>query len=821
MLTSCLEENTNHLYPVEGDIKFYASVKNTRTKTAYGDIAEDGKSQAVNWVHNDQITVYGACCGIDQADYAVSVNTVDGDGNTIVNSQNYANSLDKVGSAGVQWGNVLTTDFYAVYPSTSGQFEAEYELSADGTIVRTKSASVTAHVSAEQKVYFTMSKDGDKTIWKGRHYANDIHNPSSPSALMYACTSGAESTDENGNPKAVDLQFKPFTTVLRFNFAGYVVGDAGDVNVNYTSSVYVNEIVLTAPSESGVAGDFTLTINNDSNKTAFASQGNIDIIRIIPSSPIPLENSQRMEFDVFTIPQSYDMNGEDKVWKVTLKTSGGDHTFTMIPKDATGEQTSARLLAGKIHNIGIPTLSVNRPAIQVPNDSWLQYVPRNVYLSEISLPGAWYSTNPDYQGNVSLEQLYNSGVRAFNIDCRMTSTADSWERKWLIITYYEQKSNPTYVLQCAGSETFEGQKVGSVERVSNVADGKYVESQLEALAECVKEQEFIVVVLTIAEQPKGLTGAISNETETFGNNVNPDNVLAAIKDILDRRGKDLKVFGYRDQDVVRDDDGNIVYDSKGNPVRKTISANTTVDDLLGSMLIKVNVNVDQDVIDLSSYGLSNVLLTEGSMASEDKYTANAEQNANLYPNVVLGSFNKMNEAPMYWGTSLIEDPTMMYYYHHAQKTVDDQSNTSGGATPSFYDRIDAIDDILDKSYSIYKKESHNGIFQLGIGGRLESDDRTKVAQVLNKHVLDKVNEKLVTEPSPVGIVLMNYCINPSNGSYYGPELVKAILEMNKKFYLNRNPEEPEWPDGNNPFDSASAAQSSEAAYVTVSGNAFN
>ena len=120
MLTSCLEENTNHLYPVDGDIKFYASVRNTATKTAYGDIEIDDNgntSQVVNWIHGDQITVFGVGCGIDQADYAVSVNTVDDGGNTVVNKQNYANSLDKVGNAGVQWGNLLKTDFYAVYPS--------------------------------------------------------------------------------------------------------------------------------------------------------------------------------------------------------------------------------------------------------------------------------------------------------------------------------------------------------------------------------------------------------------------------------------------------------------------------------------------------------------------------------------------------------------------------------------------------------------------------------------------------------------------------------------------------------------------------------
>jgi hypothetical protein len=277
------------------------------------------------------------------------------------------------------------------------------------------------------------------------------------------------------------------------------------------------------------------------------------------------------------------------------------------------------------------------------------------------------------------------------------------------------------------------------------------------------------------------------------------------------------VFGYREQD-------------KG----KTLNANTTVNDVLNSMIIKINVNVDQDVVksedgtitsgvDLSSYGLSNVLISEGSMASETKYTAAG--NASLYPNVVLGSFTDMNTANMYWGNVKIADPEMTYYYHQAQLTTSSTTASSGTTTPSLYDREKAIDKIIDQSDAIYSRNLHNALFQLGIGGYIDSngEDRVTVAKTLNKYVLDKVKAKLETIPSPIGMVLMNYC---TNADYYGPELTKAILEMNHKFTLNSDPDVEEWPDGN-PFVS-DGSSSTNVPVASVSsddtvingGNAF-
>ena len=47
---------------------------------------------------------------------------------------------------------------------------------------------------------------------------------------------------------------------------------------------------------------------------------------------------------------------------------------------------------------------------------------------------------------------------------------------------------------------------------------------------------------------------------------------------------------------------------------------------------------------------------------------------------------------------------------------------------------------------------------------------------------DKVNSNgvLAPDPSPLGIVMFNQC---TNATYNGPAIIKAIIEMNSKFYL--------------------------------------
>ena len=51
---------------------------------------------------------------------------------------------------------------------------------------------------------------------------------------------------------------------------------------------------------------------------------------------------------------------------------------------------------------------------------------------------------------------------------------------------------------------------------------------------------------------------------------------------------------------------------------------------------------------------------------------------------------------------------------------------------------------------------------------------------MNSWLLSTINAK--TDPSPLGIVMFNQC-NGDNATYHGADIIKAIIEMNSKFYL--------------------------------------
>lgn len=845
IMSSCVEENfKGNFSKAEGEVSFRASVSKTpATKTVYGNLNEDGSKQEVFWTHNDQITVFGANCYIPQADYAVSVSSVDAEGNTVINkTQNYASALNKTGSYGVQWGNVAQTDFYAVYPATSGTFEADVtevteKTTEDGetvNVVTTSKATITTNISTTQNVYFTQTVVGqnadgsNKLGWKGVHYSDDIHNPSANGALMYACTSAATTDKEQ-----VDLQFHPFSTVLRFNFEGFrVVADTDNPNIpDYSASVYVEQIKLTAPTDTGVAGNFSLTINNNgtetSSPTAAATKGDSDVITIVPSDYIPLATHETLEFDVFTIPQNYTMS-ENALWTVTLETTGGDYTYKMIPKVVNNDvatSTTATLAAGKIHNLGIPMLTVEKSqAVDIPDDSWIAYIPRNVYLSELSMPGAWYAVDANYQGSsANLTSLYEKGVRAFHIDCRVSYDSVTKPELSNDHTYSETMS-----LVCCGTEKSESE-VGLITSLT-YTQGETVKSKIEELMALIKShpQEYVMVVLTIAEKPK--THDYGTGDYVFGT-VEPSVVLSYIKTMIDElRNTENPAY------IKSTDNGEnipIIYN-------KPITTNTTVNDVLGHIVIKINTNSKAE--SFTKYNnIPNTLISFASMASDSDYISGDIVGSNTISNL----FTEMQTSNLYWGgDQIVDSENMAYYYHQAQLTTSSTTEASTSTTPSLYDRTLAVENIIDQSAEIYSGNSHNALFQLGVGGYIHHDSlianrdynsQAEVAAHLNTKILNAINEKLTTEPSPIGIVLMNFAyydsIKPSDngGSTYdtdtyqtnGLKLTQAILEMNKKFFLNRNPEAEEWPNGN-PFEQTAnpSAQQLSVAHITVTEEAF-
>ena len=106
--------------------------------------------------------------------------------------------------------------------------------------------------------------------------------------------------------------------------------------------------------------------------------------------------------------------------------------------------------------------------------------------------------------------------------------------------------------------------------------------------------------------------------------------------------------------------------------------------------------------------------------------------------------------------------------------------------------------MMSFSKTVYDKSYHNVWFYFNCGGTEAKTSSggdvspTVFATEMNGWLLDQLQIKigvkvnsdgvLAPDPSPLGIVMFNQCTGP-NETYHGTDIIKAIIEMNSKFYL--------------------------------------
>lgn len=727
VMGSCAKEENNIVKPTPGDeVRFSGKLSaGTQTKTAYGE--ETATGIKVNWKNGDKVLVYGTNClaGREMAEY--NVTNADAEGNEVL--QNFANSLDKTGDFGVQWGmdGAKKCDFYSVYPSVNNGHNTTITPKVDGSGV-----TVRAHIRPSQFCVFNANSDA--TAYSGTPYDEKYTDGTMPDAFMYAVT-----PNQDNGTEVVNLRYKPFSTVLKFHFAGFTT------SLGLTSPrIYLQKVILTAPDGVTVAGNFDVTIGKDGKVTSLPvadseASNVIEVNTILPGgSYVRLGQNMPIDFSIFTIPQEELSLSE--TWNVVMQTNAGNFRYKLKPSTSSTNNTgkNSNLVAGRIHKLNIPLLTVTQDITLNPAD-WMTQIPRNVYLSELSLPGSWYSVLEEYQGKgVSIANQYAAGVRAFNLDCRLTRQTSS--------------SSSALRLVCAGTDG-----VGAAG--SDYYGGDLVLDKMKEIGALIANnpEEYVVVVLTVAEKPMTRKPLIGS-TKVYGT-VAPKEVLNAIATMLADPSLDSYIY------------------------KNPITPNTTVYDVLGKMIVKVNTNTSNFL----AKGYTSIpysMVSLASMAGGAGYTD--------YTDIVNGVFNSMQTSTIY---NRETDSGLTFYYHQAQKTYASGSTSS----PNLDERHAAIDDITAQSRTIYENNLHNAWFQIGIGGynAAEDTDKLTTASDLNNYLLTKVQNKLLGQeglaPSPVGIVLMNYCTGDSNNGN-GAALVKAILEMNTMFRLNRDPAKPEWPD---------------------------
>ena len=692
-LVACNQENMpERPTPTPGaEVKFGVSLnKNDVTRTIYGD--ENNNAFPIYWVDGDKVLVTSPQClnGRNTAQYKVTVNTT---------TQNYATSLDKTGAVGVQWGQD-DADFYSVYPADKASVQG------------TKFSLTMPNVQRD-----SVQLDNKKA------YAD-----------MDACFMGAVSK-EVPNGSEVNLTYKPLSTAIRFTLRGPSEG-MGETG----SEVIINKVVLKA--NQPIAGDFTVDMNTETPTVELGTNtyNEITLYTYYDSytstgGHLALRVGESVELNAFVIPHKELVVNDN--WKLEVTTAEGVVYTTSLKGTGNG-----KLMPGKIHRFLGQLPSLPAPTTEWDLSNWMVNIPRNVYLSEISIPGSWNSLNKDFQyaadgsstlGFSEAEQIaaikaqYKAGARAFHIDTR-------WKAR--------SKKGPVTGLSVAngGDGRTYDMSGGKVMKDDNVT----FETVLNTITSQVQPKEYMMVFCTFAQD--------SHEETKNG-------WLQAISDVCASNSK-----------VV---DG------------RTISANSVVGDVLGKVIVIVNCQDDPNNIE-------NLPQNSKCLFTYTPITLDKTRYKDLpYATGTIKNCGK---------------PALTMYSSQAQtmaKLTKDgnngyESRENRGYCPTLLERQTKSQNILNYSLQNYGKTDYEHAHWMyhGLGGYSLSasiafwkddveNNQKEVAKKLNLWIDGKI-KKMSAHPDasqgqtryfPVGMVLMNYVTD----AVYGKPVLLDILSINNKF----------------------------------------
>ena len=661
------------------------------TRTVYGE--ENGTGFPIYWVNGDRVLVASPQCadGRNSAEYAVSVSSA---------TQNFADDLTPAGASGVQWGTYEQADFYSIYPANGSSLEVVEDV-----------AVATLYVAPTQSATTSVSEDG-KTLYAQPEEMGNV--------MMYAYTSGVQ------NGSTVNLTFKPFSTVIEFTLTA-----PEDYTSSQEQNITVQSLTLTAPKGVNIAGDFYFDFPTDGTPIVESISGSNSVtVHFIEDGVYstvlsPEIRTLKAKMCLMPIGGVANLGG----WEVKVETNAGSFTKSL-------PETTGALAAGKVHKVILPELNYASKEWEYTLDNWIPTLPdyRNIYLTELSLPGAWYAGSPEaYQATDNIATLWNAGVRAFSVECRSISENQG---KWY---------SPDYVPIDICISGTGGSPLGVGDAYTDDGSTVYISTLITNILNALSASntkypdspEYAVLILSYADG--GDSGHRDVDHQFF------------------MKGVAQTLNGLSDAQKA------MIYSSP-------ITANTTVNDVLGKLIIKINVD---KAIPIGEYTSSNALISYNPFYNQDSNTS-GPYFSDLYWSLWNDSYKTY--------TTTIGDYS--WCFSSANRTqVDSGTN---GTIPTYAARQGALKSMMDHSKTIYDASTHNVWFYFNCGGTQatsstsSSPSPTTFATTMNEWLLTTIKGK--TDPSPLGLVIFNQCTG-DNATYFGEDIIHEIIQMNSKFYL--------------------------------------
>ncbi len=716
VMSACQEEKVQPKVPAQSgdEIQFGSSLSDgLETRTVYDDQPTDGYYR-VSWEADgsDQISIYcpQASNGTLVA-YSVSPDQ---------NDPTKSSTVTKVNpdEAGLQWGEADTHHFYAFYPASA--------------VTGTEDGKIRGTVPTTQNVVkWNQENNGGGTTYYG--VANTDY------AYMWAYGSFQKSVMGNQD---VPLTFHPWMTILEIEINGPDNGTMKISNVN---------IRATAGTQSILAGDFICDmtpveadgINGVPNYEAVGSTTG-EVRNTISISCWNSETDDFIELGpgdkavvrAFLLPIDEGIPNARQLQIRVQPMNGAVLTRTLGYSNTTGG-----VLPHRVNKVILPNLR------SAGTNYWMTSLDQNIYLSELSLPGSKFSyltptnagNNAAFQ-NVDIAQQFVDGVRAFIIQVGANATYNG--NRVSIGNYDYTYTDATLPIYCGGGDDLS-------DAITDIANALATAEQANP-----GNHECAVVMLTYAGD-NHVSANFTGDQPLWGASIG--DVGGAERVWMDAIAQKLKDLGQDTQNRIFTDE---------------VTANTTLGEVAGKIILKVNTNSD----------------------AQNEYIV-----ANDNVPALFSRWNgAMNTVALRWGSpnTASTRQALNWMYQEATHVGDDTEITAANKiayiNQVFVNSVDAY--IGNAAHDTWFMNDCGGTFHHSVSGAGiysgdyddgDTNDQAPIAlaQWINPQVTAYLQER--TDNASLGLVFFNFADKQeSSGAQYGTDnLIQTVIDNNFKFNL--------------------------------------
>ena len=712
-LGSCSDDTVVEEKPVTPaevgeEIRFGSSLKEAGSRTIYDDTptaGEDGMEYyRVSWVQGDQVAIYcPQAANGTLVNYAITPDQDDPTASELVTKVNQD-------EAGLQWGQQDEHYFYAFYPAER--------------VKGTENGKIRGHVPPTQNVTsWNQVPENGGTTWYGKTDTEE-------NAYMWAY--GHFKRSEMGEA-TIPLTFHPWMTVLEIVIQGPSSGTKTVTNVNIRAiegqqTMLAGDFIcdMTPVEENGATGtpNYEPVGNQGTvNNTISISGYNAETDEFITLGP-----DDKMVVRAYLLPIDDKNTVDARNIQISVATLNGAALTRTLGHSNHGEHS---IQPHKVNRVTLPRLT------DTGTNYWMSSLDKDIYLSELSIPGSKFSyltaansANPVYQG-ATISQQFLDGVRAFIVQVRADATYHATRTGgiWGGYDYSYNYSDAKLPIEGGNGQTL-ANTINDIAEGLNVAEEELGDRNLEC-----------AVVMVTYSGGGGVSVDFTGNPE-WGANANTvggvDNVWM---DAIQHELKDLS-----------ENVANRIYTG-------TIDANTTLDDVKGKIIFKVNYNTD----------------AQASHMPEDAGV----------PALFSMWDGTMNTVPLRYGSA---NPSVVaglqWMYHEATHVGSNTEITQSG-------KQNEVTSVLQNSVDEYvNNNAHNIWYMVDAGGTFYSGTENtanviNLTQWLNPIVRNLLQTR--SENASTGLVFFNYADKQQDsGVRYGTnELIQTIIDNNFKFNLRK------------------------------------